>query len=180
VTDMQVESGSAVREAVGQAVEKGKETAQQGMEKAKEAAGEARGMFTEQLDQRSTLAGERASALAQAARRVAGELRGEGQDDTAKLAEATADRVERLAGYLRDSEGEMFLSDLENFARRRPLLAAAVGFVAGLAASRVVKASAERRAHSGNGKVTASETDGGHSPVSVPGQSFGHAEAARL
>jgi hypothetical protein len=85
-----------------------------------------------------------------------------------------------LAGYLRDSEGETFLRDLESFARRRPVLAAAAGFVAGVAASRLVKASAERRAHSGNGNVTDGETDGGDTPVSAPVEYFGPAEAARL
>ena len=59
------ESASAVRETMGQALEKSKDTAQQGVEKAKEAAGKARGVVAQQLDQRSSVAGERVSGLAQ-------------------------------------------------------------------------------------------------------------------
>ena len=76
VTDTQSESGGAVREAMGQAAEKSRETAQQGIEKAKQTAGEARGVLTRQLDERSTMAGERANAFAQAAHRVADESAG--------------------------------------------------------------------------------------------------------
>ena len=180
MTDLQVESEGAVREAMGQAVGKGKETAQQGMEKVKEAAGEARGMVAGQIDQRSTMAGERASTLAGVARRVAGELRGEGEDETARFAEAAADRAERLAGYLRGAEAETFLRDLESFARRRPVVAAAAGFVAGLAASRFVKASAERRALSGHGQTTDGEMDSENRPATAPAEFFGQAQAARL
>ena len=52
--------------------------------------------------------------LAQAARRVAEELRGQGDEETAKVTEAAADRAERLAGYLRDSSGDAFLRDVES------------------------------------------------------------------
>jgi hypothetical protein len=150
VTDTQVESESGVRETLGQAVEKGKETAQAGLEQAKETADQARGMVSQQLDQRSKVAGDGALGLADAARRIASELRGEGQEETARLTEAAADRAERLGGYLRRTEGDQFLRDIEDFARRRPMLAAGAAFVIGLAASRFVKASAERRAMSGD------------------------------
>jgi hypothetical protein len=178
VTETPVESGSAVRETMGEALEKGKETAQQGIEKAKESAGEARGVLTRQLDERSTMAGERANAFARTARRVAGEFRGEGDEETARLTEAAADRAERLASYLGDSSGDAFLRDLENFARRRPLLAAAGGFMIGVAASRFLKASAERRSRSGNGGVNGGAYADLAASSPAPAQPFGHAEGA--
>ncbi len=170
------ESASAVRETMGQALEKSKDTAQQGVEKAKEAAGKARGVVAQQLDERSTVAGERVSGLAQAAQRVAGELRGEGDQETAKLAEAAADRAERLSGYLRDSDGDRFLRDIEGFARRRPMVAATAGFLVGLAASRFLKASAERRAFSTNGDAESTERRYS-THQAAPQQYFGPAEA---
>ena len=56
------------------------------------------------------------------------------------------------------------------------MLAAAGGFMIGLAASRFLKASAERRSLSGNGEVpTADHTRiRGYAPA--PAQHFGHAE----
>jgi vacuolar-type H+-ATPase subunit H len=197
MTEAQTESGGGVRETMGQAVDKSKETAQQGVEKAKETAQQglekakesAGGALTRQLDEQSTMAGERASTLAQAARRVADELRGQGDEETAKVTEAAADRAERFAGYLRDSSGDAFLRDLESFARRRPWVAAAGGFMIGVAASRFIKASAERRGLSGDG-----QTNGGRyadveapahgrsadveTPEAAPAQHFGHAEGA--
>jgi len=176
MTETSGESASAVRETMNQALEKSKDTAQQGVEKAKEAAGEARGAVAQRLDERSTMAGERVSGLAQVARRVAEELRGQGDEETARLTEAAADRAERLSGYLRDSDGDRFLRDIEGFARRRPVAAATAGFLVGLAASRFVKASAERRAFSTNGD--AESTERRHSThQAVPQQYVGHAEA---
>jgi hypothetical protein len=178
MTDTQSESGGAVREAMGQAAEKSKETAQQGIEKAKQTAGEARGVLTRQLDERSTMAGERANAFAQAAHRVADELRGHGDAETARMTETAAERAERLASYLRDSNGDAFLRDLESFARRRPLLAAAGGFMIGLAASRFLKASAERRSLSGNGEVNGGLHADLERSSPAPAEHFGHAEGA--
>ena len=195
MTNTETESGGAVREAMGQAVEKGKETAQEGIDKAKETAQEgidkakesAGGVLSRQLDERSTMAGERAGAFVQAARRVAGELRGQGDEETARVTEAAADRAERLAGYLQEAKGDVFLRDIESFARRRPMLAAAGGFMIGLAASRFFKASAERRSLSANGEANggqyeaAAQSRGLADPEALagsPAQHFGHAEGA--
>jgi hypothetical protein len=53
--------------------------------------------------------------------------------------------VERFGGYLERASGEELLRDAEDFARRRPWMVAGIGLVAGLAASRFLKASSERR-----------------------------------
>ena len=56
-----------------------------------------------------------------------------------------ADQVERFGGYLERASGDQLLRDAEDFARRRPWMVAGIGLVAGLAASRFLKASSERR-----------------------------------
>ena len=53
--------------------------------------------------------------------------------------------MERLGGYLEQTNGDHLLRDAEDFARRRPWMVAGMGLVAGLAASRFLKASSERR-----------------------------------
>ena len=138
-------------EGVGQAGEAAKEQArqvsQQAAEKGREAADQARGRAREQVDQRSTQAGEQLGSVAGDARTVGEELRKQGKEQPAKLAEQAADRVEQVGSYLRDSDADTILRDIEDFGRRQPLAVAAGGFVIGLLASRFLKASSSERYH---------------------------------
>jgi hypothetical protein len=132
--------------AAGVAVEKTKELAHQGGEVAHQATERARGAVATQVDQRSTLAGEQLETIGENTRRVAEQLRGEGQDAPAKMMERAAEQVDRLGSYLREGDSQRFVRDVEDFGRRRPWALAAVGLAIGLAGSRFLKASAERRA----------------------------------
>ncbi len=145
---------TAPTEGVGQAGEAAKEQArqvgEQAAEKSREAAQAARGRAREQVDRRSTQAGEQLGAVAEDTRTVSQELRKQGKEQPAKIAEQAADRVERVASYLRDSEADGILRDVEDFGRRQPLAVAAGGFVIGLLASRLLKASSAERYHGGS------------------------------
>jgi hypothetical protein len=121
-----------------QAKDKAQETAQQ-------AAGQAKSKVRDQIDQRSTDAGERVSSMAADVRSVGDELRKQGKDQPAKLAEQAAQRAESLGDYLQRADGDTILSDLEDFGRRRPWAVIAGGVVLGVAASRFLKASGSRR-----------------------------------
>src|SRR5205814_1019822 len=99
----------------------------------------------QEVDQRSTQAGEQAQTIAQAFRQTAGHLRDGGNDPHAKLAEQAAQRIERVGGYLRDSDGNELLGDVEEFARGRPWLVGAAAAAVGFAGSRFLKASSSRR-----------------------------------
>jgi hypothetical protein len=124
-------------------------TAEQAKEKAKEqaqqAAGQARSTLRTQVDQRSTEAGERVGTIASDARSVGEQLREQGKEQPAKLAEQAADRAERLGDYLKNSDADRILQDVEDFGRRRPWAVIAGGLALGLAASRFLKASSSRR-----------------------------------
>jgi hypothetical protein len=120
-------------------------TTEQATEKAQETAQQAKRGVRDQVDQRSTQAGERVSSMAQDARSVAGELRNQGKDQPAKLAEQAAQRAESLGDYLQRSDGDTILRDLEDFGRKRPWAVIAGGLALGLAASRFLKASSSRR-----------------------------------
>ena len=112
--------------------------------------------LADQLDERSTRVGSQARTLAHAIRQSSQQLRNDGNDMPAQMAEQAADRIERLGSYLEDKGGPDMLRDVEDFARRRPWFVAGIGLVAGLAASRFMKASSERRyqpsgnVHNGN------------------------------
>jgi hypothetical protein len=140
--------------AAGQAQEKAQQVAGQAQEKAQEAAGQAKGQVRAQVDQRSTQAGEQVSATASDMRSVAEQLREQGKDQPAKLAEQAADRAERVGGYLKESDADRILHDIEDFGRRQPMALALGGLALGFAASRFLKASSQQR-YSGGGSGTA-------------------------
>jgi hypothetical protein len=132
-----------------QAKEKARETSQQMQAKVSEGAGEVRGKvgerMREQVDTRSTQAGEQVASVADAIRRTGDQLRSEGKEGPAKVSEQAAERAERLGGYLRESDADRMLHDAEEFARRRPWVVGAGGLVLGFLASRFLKASSSRR-----------------------------------
>jgi hypothetical protein len=128
-----------------QAQEKAEEAAGQAREKAQEAAGEARSRMRDQIDQRSTQAAERVRSTGSDLRSVSQELRNQGKDTPARFADQAAERVERVGGYLAESDADRILRDVEDFGRRQPLAVLAGGMVLGIVAARFLKASSSRR-----------------------------------
>jgi hypothetical protein len=117
----------------------------QAKEKAQEAAGQAKGRVREQVDQRSTEAGQQVTSTAGDLRSVGEELRKQGKDTPAKLADQAAERTERLGSYLSESDADRILGDVEDFARKQPWAVVAGGLALGFAASRFLKASSSQR-----------------------------------
>jgi hypothetical protein len=125
-------------------------TTEQAKEKAQEGAQQAKRTVRDQVDQRSTQAGERVGSTASDIRSVGEELRRQGKDQPAKLAEQAAQRAESLGNYLQRSDGDTILRDVEDFGRRQPWAVIAGGIALGFAASRFLKASSERRSSIGS------------------------------
>lgn len=117
----------------------------QAQEKAQEAAAQARSRVQQEVDQRSTQAGEQVRSTASDLRSVGQELRNQGKDAPARLADQAAQRVERVGGYLADSDADRLLRDVEDFGRRQPLAVLAGGIALGFVAARFLKASSSRR-----------------------------------
>jgi hypothetical protein len=147
------------REKVGEATEQAKETAQN-------VASQAQDRIREQVDQRSTEIGERVGSTAHDIRSVGEELRKQGKEGPAKVADQAADRIEHAGGYLRDSDSDRILSDVEDFGRRRPWAVLAGAVVVGVAAARFLKASSQRR-YSGRQRA-AYDPAGGDRQLSPP------------
>jgi uncharacterized protein YjbJ (UPF0337 family) len=126
------------RERVGQATEQAKGAAQS-------MASQAQDRVREQVDQRSTEAGKRVTSSAGDIRSVGEELRKQGREGPAKVAEQAADRIDRAGTYLRDSDADRILHDVEDFGRSRPWAVLAGAVVAGFAAARFLKASSRQR-----------------------------------
>jgi hypothetical protein len=128
-----------------QAREKVGEAAEQAKEKAHSLAGQTQDRIREQVGERSTQAGERVGSTAQDIRAVGEELRHQGKEGPAKIAEQAADRIDRAGTYLRDSDADRILNDVEDFGRRRPWAVLAGAVVVGFAAARFLKASSRER-----------------------------------
>ena len=137
--------------AADQAKEKAGQAGAAAQEKAQQAAGQAKGRLREQVDERSTQAGEQLSSTAGDVRTVGEELRKQGKDKPAQLADQAAQRVERFGGYLKDSDADGILGDLEDLGRKQPWAVAAGGLALGFVASRFLKASSEKRYQSSGG-----------------------------
>ena len=90
----------------------------------------------EQLDSRTTDAGRQVQDVGRALEQNSGPLRTDGKSQAAGITETAAERVEHLGRYLERVDGNELLNDAERFAPAA---------VAGVAASRMMKASSERR-----------------------------------
>jgi ElaB/YqjD/DUF883 family membrane-anchored ribosome-binding protein len=115
---------------------------------ASDAVDKGRGALRSQVDMRSTQAGEQAQSIAETLRQTAMQLRQSGDDQKgryAKIADQGADRLERVGGYLTDSDAEELLSKVEDVARRQPWLVVGTGLILGLATARFLKASSTER-----------------------------------
>jgi ElaB/YqjD/DUF883 family membrane-anchored ribosome-binding protein len=137
--------GGAVAEVKDTGAELVSSAQEQFSTKAHELGEEAAFQVREQLDQRSTQAGEQVQAIGKILQSGSSQLRSEGKDTPARFVEEVARRAEGLGGYLESSQADQILADLESFARRRPWVTAGIGVLAGFVASRFVKASADRR-----------------------------------
>ena len=137
------------------------EAQEQVASKAHELGGEAVSQIRAQLDQRSTQAGEQVQAVGTALQSGVTQLQVEGQDLPAKIVADVARRTDDLGAYLKSAQADQILGDIEDFARRRPWLAAGAAALAGFMASRFVKASGDRR-------YAAASSRGGYPVRSLP------------
>jgi hypothetical protein len=144
-SQQQHEEAGQAQQVADQAREKVGEAAEQAKEKAHSLAGQTQDRIREQVGERSTQAGERVGSTAQDIRAVGSELRNQGKEGPAKLAEQAADRIDRAGTYLRDSDADRILNDVEDFGRSRPWAVLAGAVVLGFAAARFLKASSRER-----------------------------------
>ena len=146
---MAIETSSQPSGAAAEVTKEGEELVsaakQQIASRAHELGEEATFQIREQLDQRSTQAGEQLQSIGKTLQSGVNQLRSEGKDVPARVVAEVARRADDVGGYLQSAEADRILGDLEGFARRRPWLTAGAGALAGFLASRFVKASGTHR-----------------------------------
>jgi hypothetical protein len=104
-------------------------------------------IWKQQVEIRAAQAGAQVRAVAHTVQTLADDFRKE--PATALIADLTeqgADAIDRVGAYLEESEFETLLADAEEYTREHPLVAAAGGVAFGIVLSRLVKATAARRA----------------------------------
>lgn len=146
---------------VGEAQEKAQEVAGEAQEKAREAAGKAQQNLRQQIDNRSTQAGEQVSSTAQDLRSVGEELRKQGKGTPAKLADRAAEQTEKVGSYLKDNGPDKMLEDVEDFGRQRPWAVMAGGLALGMVAARFLKASSRSRYQQRTGQTATAQVSQG-------------------
>jgi hypothetical protein len=130
---------------VADVVDSAREKTQQ---QASDAVDKGRSALRSQVDQRSTQAGEQARSIAETLRQTAVQLRQTGDEQNGRyagIADQGADRLERVGGYLTESDAEELLSKVEEVARRQPWLVVGTGLILGIATARFLKASSTER-----------------------------------
>lgn len=105
----------------------------------------ARGAIVDQIDRRSTDLGNTVNEHVTNLRSMGGTLRDQGQNSTANLIDAAADRLGSISTYLQQTDGDRIVHDVESFARKQAVLTGAIGLIGGFIAARVLKASASER-----------------------------------
>jgi len=129
-----------------QVKEQAKGLASDAKEETVKMAGQARDHVQELVERQKDQAAERLGGLAGALREASNKLQeGDQGGNFGQYADRAAEQVERLSGYLRDSDLRGFVRDTESFARRRPEVFLGGTLLAGLMLARFLKSSAPER-----------------------------------
>lgn len=127
-------TGGGAREQVRQAKDKVMDQARTTLRDARDRAGST---FTQSRRQ----AADQIGGIGHAFRRTSDTLRGEDQARFADVADTVSRQIDRVADYLRESDGRTIARDLESLARRQPGLVFAGAFALGVVAARFFKSS---------------------------------------
>ena len=142
-----------VNELVGRAKEQAQEVVSQTKQKAGELADKAKGQIVTQLSAQKETATGTLGEVASAIRQV-----GDGaSSDKAFIrdyAQAAADQVEKLSGYLQNRDIDQIVRDTEDFARHQPALFLGGAFLLGVMASRFLKSSSRASINAGSWNTT--------------------------
>ena len=129
------QAADQAKSVVGQAVDQAKSAAAPVVDQAKETANT---QFVDKKEQ----AADSIGAVADTLRQTTEQLRGQNVGPLIGLAGTAADQLEDLSRYLRDSNVEDLVREVEGFARRQPVLFLSGAFAIGLLAARFLKSSA--------------------------------------
>lgn len=124
------------------------EAGQQATESAGHIAGRAADLGIQQADRGREMAADGLDKVAETVRRLSSDMQLD-QPQIANVAATAADQADKVAQYLRDTDARQIISNVEDTARRQPLIFIGGAFLLGLAASRLIKAGSPDPAKAG-------------------------------
>jgi hypothetical protein len=153
LTDVQAGSGagqvdlrnSGSESTAEQLRDKGQEATASARDAAGRAGEQTKTFMRDQFEQRMSQGGDQVSSTAEDLRSIGQELRNKDKEGPAKLAEQLADRIERVADYMKSADADRILRDSEEFGRQRPWAVMVGGLALGFALSRFLKVSSGSR-----------------------------------
>jgi hypothetical protein len=111
------------------------------VDRAKSTLRDARDRAGSSLSDGRRQAAEQIGGIGGALHRTSEQLRNEDQARFADVADSVGRQIDKVADYLRDSDGRAIARDIESLARRQPALVFAGAFALGLVAARFLKSS---------------------------------------
>jgi hypothetical protein len=114
----------------------------------------ARGVIVDQIDRRTTDAGTMLQSHVSNLRQMGETMRSQGLGATAGVVDYAANRLEVVSTYLTETDGDRMIHDVEIVAREHAMVTGALGFLVGLTAARLLKASASDRYRTYSAGVT--------------------------
>jgi hypothetical protein len=120
------------------------EAGQEAVDSAGQLASRAADIGLQQADRGRELAASGLQSAAASIRRVSLDMEVD-QPAIANVAETAAAQAERVATYLRETDARQIISNVEQVARRQPILFLGGAFVLGVVASRFIKAAGGER-----------------------------------
>ncbi len=142
-------------EAKEQAKQQGQQLTRQAREQADELATRGGEQVKTQLSNQKHEASQRLTPIQTALRETGQQLRKQGQNSTAGYADGAADRVERVAGYLRETEVDEMVDEARGFARSRPAVFLGGALALGFLGARFLKSSSQQANGGGDGQPVA-------------------------
>ena len=136
------------KDTTSQALDKAQDVAAPAVSQVKDTAGQVvstvKDQAVSQIEDRKTMAADSLGDVASTLRQTSQQLQQTNVQPLAGAADAAADRSEQFSNYLRDSDINNIVADVEDFAREQPVLFMSAAFALGLLAARFLKSSASR------------------------------------
>ena len=131
----------AAREVTDQVKQTAGQVTHQAQQAAGQVAGQAREQVASRLADQKDRAAEGLSGVARALRQTGQQLRDQDQQGVTGYIDRAASQVERISGYLQNSDLGRLVDDVEGFARRQPAMFLGGALVLGLLGARFLKSS---------------------------------------
>ena len=139
------DAGSSSQDRFAGSSASGKRTVDEARQYAGKMASRAKEQGRSMFDRQKDSAAKQVDSVGSAFRNTAGQLEGEGQSQTGRYVNMTADRLESFGRQLREKDMDALVHDAENLSRRAPGAFFAGSLIAGFLFARFLKSSAQHR-----------------------------------